>query len=624
VRRTIQTLFLLVGFSLLEDCVADSWKNLKSGDQAAQEFLNKVDQKKKEAGIHPFYKGISQEATLTDAELKGKSQTLACKDPVGQMLQQSADSRPQFKIDPVHDPLIKGSKKIIETPLEELGGKGTQIKKVVQAHKDEIVLCEEAGDDSLESCTSDLKVKVIKTKIKKEWQGTVHYWMVQKAIKHGHYLACGPLRHGVFRARQYAGDITGAFKACLQELGNEENRGSVQLPHLNFLTNQILEVRVEQMPQLKGKRGFNKPRYYSNCSGDIHNSMDNDKSHYNCTPRIKIVYEENSYQILPDEWISNCTRLEERSDQGLCSYASKVCTQGKQTRVIEGIPVTKDCWQETYTYSCSYPAKNDCSPLRARGCVQQTSNCKQMVGKTCVVYTQSFQCKSTANSTFTEMITGGKTSTLKVPFCIDGNCRDQSWEGNDEMMSSMAQLSLLKEMQGQVKNGTFFKGSDDRCTKQPLSFKDCCGSGKGWGNDLGLSSCKAEEKSLSKKRKAGLCHYVGTYCAKKVLGQCIKKKSSYCCFGSKLLKAFHVQGRPQIRMEWGDAENPLCRGFTVEEIQRIDFSKLDLREVFEDLMKNYRPSKLQGMEKRIGERLEAIKKGMTPNSKQQSHQRSEG
>jgi conjugal transfer mating pair stabilization protein TraN len=207
---------------------------------------------------------------------------------------------------------------------------------------------------------------------------------------------------------------------------------------------------------------------------------------------------------------------------------------------------------------------------------------------------------------------------------MDGNCRDQTFENNNELMSSVAQLSILKEMQGKFKDGFLFRGEDNRCSKCILSFKDCCGAGKGWGNDLGLSGCSANEKLLNKRRKAGLCHRVGTYCAKKVLGKCVKKKTSYCCFGSKLLKAFQEQGRAQIGMGWGSPKEPLCRGFTISEIQRIDFSKLDLREVFEELMKNYKPGKMGNIGRQVGDRLEVIKKGMVPNAKMPQVKQREG
>ncbi|KAB2832469.1 MAG: hypothetical protein F9K49_08070, partial [Caedimonadaceae bacterium] len=254
-------------------------------------------------------------------------------------------------------------------------------------------------------------------------------------------------------------------------------------------------------------------------------------------------------------------------------------------------------------YACDFPTKDNCGPLRARGCVQINSVCKQSVGNICVAYTQTYQCQGGSKRSY--QITGGNT-----PFCLDGSCRDQSFEANDEMMSSLAQLSLLKDMQGKI--NSIFTGEEHRCSKHILSFKDCCGSGKGWGKSLGLGGCSANEKLLQVKRQSHLCHYVGTYCAKKVLGKCVKKKSSFCCFRSKLLKAFHEQGRRQINLGWGEPKEPLCRGFTINEIQRIDFSKLDLREAFEDLIKHYSPQKLQGMGEKVGERLDTIKKGLSP------------
>jgi len=77
-------------------------------------------------------------------------------------------------------------------------------------------------------------------------------------------------------------------------------------------------------------------------------------------------------------------------------------------------------------------------------------------------------------------------------------------------------------------------------------------------------------------------------------------------------------------MGWGKAKHPLCRGFTIQEIQRIDFSKLDLREVFEELMKNFKPAKMKDITKQVGERLEVMKKGIVPDAKQPQVKQREG
>lgn len=614
-------LFSFPVYSMLQE-------NLSSGDQTAQTFLNQMNQKKQQAGAHPFYQGVSKEENYKNTELKGRGQAACAQDPASQMVYESSDNRPQMKIDPLKDPLLTGSQKAMDNPLEIIGGKGTQAVGVQQGGKTENIICEESGEDSLETCTRELIVKVERIKVQREWNGAFQYSKCCNAERRGHHLACGSLRSAVASSRRKkvsrkgvpipvdpdAGlNITVPYKACMAELASLKGRGChgcyAFLPTLRFPVGQIKKVLLIKDPNNPRRILTNRSYFHEYKSG---------RTEYDVHPRIKIIYEEESYRVLPDEWSDNCARLETRVDQGLCGYYSKACTQGRQTRTIEGVPITRDCWQETMTYACSFPAKDDCGPLRARGCAQINSVCKQRVGNACVVYQQTYQCKDSPRTTLS--IAGGDT-----PFCMDGNCRDQTWENNDELMSSVAQLSILKEMQGKFKDGFLFSGVGHQCSKYILSFKDCCGSGKGWGKDIGLGGCKAQEKLLNTKKKAGLCHYVGTYCSKKILGKCVKKKSSYCCFGSKLLKAFQEQGRAQIRMGWGDAEHPLCRGFTIEEIQRIDFSKLDLREVFEELMKNYKPGKMGDIGRQVGERLEVIKKGMVPNAKQpQVKQRGNG
>lgn len=605
-------IFLNTEYWTLNTVNADSWKNLQQGDQTAQAFLNQMKQKKQEAGAYPFYQGTSKNSNISKNNLLGQAQQTASKDPAAQMIYESNNVRPQIKIDPTKDPLITGSQQVIDNPLEVIGGKGTQVVKVQQDGKTETLTCEEPGEDSLEICTRELAVKVEKIKVKKTKSATVHLTGCKKSHKDWHVRSCPTLLSQVLKWKPTRRnlkispqiiDVTKSFKECLQEVVSKTstrchrcNNPRTTLPtdlKEDVIKSVVIERNYLSQPLVSGSTNYSR-----------HGRLKT----YDMYANLKIVYEEDGYKISPDEWSDNCARLEERVDNGLCGYASRVCAAPKQTRIINGYPVTRDCWQERMTYACSYPTKDDCGLLRARGCAQINSACKQKAGNICVVYQQTYQCKNAGRTT--SQIRGGNT-----PFCMDGNCRDQSWEPNDELMSSVAQLSILKEMQGKFKGGSFFKGEDNRCSKYMLSFKDCCGSGSGWGKDMKLGSCKAEEKLLNKRRRLGLCHRVGTYCDKKVLGQCVKKKTSYCCFGSKLLKAFQEQGRAQIKLGWGKAKKPLCRGFTIQEIQRIDFSKLDLREAFEDIMKNFKPGKMGDISRQVGERLETIKKGIISNPK---------
>jgi len=303
--------------------------------------------------------------------------------------------------------------------------------------------------------------------------------------------------------------------------------------------------------------------------------------------------------ITKEEWVDDCARLEKLTDEGRCQYESKVCTDPSSTKMIQERPLTKDCWQYRQTYTCQYPSKNTCSALRAKGCVQTASRCKERVGDVCVAFEQTYACPFTKK--------GLKKGRVGVgsPFCITGNCADSSYKANGEMLDVMAKLSVFKEMQKDIQRGSFeiFKGTDYRCSRNCIDFKDCCQNMKGWGTSLHLARCSSEEKLLAQLKDKNLCHQVGTYCAKKVLGVCVSKKTSYCCFGNKLLRLIQEQGRAQLGISWGMAFNPSCRGLRPEELGRIDFSRMDMSEIFEDIMASYKQPDVSGVQTVTAERL---------------------
>ena len=126
---SILFVFFLLKTLVLYSASANSWHNLQQGDQTAQSLFNQIDQKKTEAGAHPFHQGTSKESYYRDSELGGRSQAAASQDPAAQMIYQSSDARPQVRIDPKTDPLLRGANQIMENPLEVIGGKGTQVDR---------------------------------------------------------------------------------------------------------------------------------------------------------------------------------------------------------------------------------------------------------------------------------------------------------------------------------------------------------------------------------------------------------------------------------------------------------------------------------------------------------------
>ena len=92
-----------------------------------------------------------------------------------------------------------------------------------------------------------------------------------------------------------------------------------------------------------------------------------------------------------------------------------------------------------------------------------------------------------------------------------------------------------------------------------------------------MFSCDEDDMVTSVKLTLRLCHLVGQKNGE-VLGMNLKKKNVYCCFNSILARVVHEQGREQIGRGWGDGEHPECNGFSVGELNQIDFTQIDLSE----------------------------------------------
>lgn len=146
-----------------------------------------------------------------------------------------------------------------------------------------------------------------------------------------------------------------------------------------------------------------------------------------------------------------------------------------------------------------------------------------------------------------------------------------------------------------------FPGKDMRCRKTGITvgYQNCCTDTDYytiiWINQQWLlwkQNCNTTEEHLIKLKTNGLCHYIGTYCSKRLktfFGSiCFERKKTYCCFNSKLARIVHEQGRPQLKTfsqdTWGEATAPLCTGFTPELFQNLDFSQIDLSEWYSDIV----------------------------------------
>lgn len=326
--------------------------------------------------------------------------------------------------------------------------------------------------------------------------------------------------------------------------------------------------------------------------------------------------------VAPDTWSSTCQNLEEKSKRGMCKIVKQICVDNSthhipapvgNTGVIRSHPITKDCWHYTYEYECTYP---ECTSLRQSHCEQMESKCILKEGEKCIAWEQTFRCPTNQCSTQKILQTQGQGNQI-----LEGH-EYLKFEPNAEMNEAITKLHLLKEVQNDLRSNAaennkkeniphVFKGDKGACTIAFAGFSDCCGYGKGWGCDMHLSNCSGDEKILAQKREKGLCYELGKYCAERHLGKCIRKKKSFCCFPSKFALVLHKQGRKQVGMDWDAPEKEQCRGFTIDELSRLNFDELDLSEFYNELiskMKHPNTSVVQrNLQDRVGQISSSLK-----------------
>ncbi len=102
------------------------------------------------------------------------------------------------------------------------------------------------------------------------------------------------------------------------------------------------------------------------------------------------------------------------------------------------------------------------------------------------------------------------------------------------------------------------------------------------------SACPQESLEAAALMASDYCVELGSYCKKSWLSGCVQRARVQCCFNSKLARIIHEQGRPQLSAfanGFGTPEAPDCRGFSPQEFQALDFSKIDLSEYYADVRK---------------------------------------
>jgi hypothetical protein len=326
-----------------------------------------------------------------------------------------------------------------------------------------------------------------------------------------------------------------------------------------------------------------------------------------CEPRecqSREIIEQHRQEIVNEHWVDGCQTLEAAVDEGTCSYES-MRNGPPETRNISGKSITRNPFEKHYTYRCFKKTDDRCEQLRERGCVQVDSECKEMEGQHCLVWTQTYRCRANP-------ISWQFFRSRGSIFCLGGDCHGVNYGPNSEFLEAITHLSIFKEAQADIRaNIGIFAGKNRHCTRNCLNFRDCCGNGKGWGVSLHLAECSKDELELGELRKARKCVHIGTFCAESlpIIG-CSRKKTTFCCFGTKLSRLIQEQARAQLGMGWGTPQQPACEGLTPEQLSQLDFSQMDLSELYAEI-ENTMKTKTKADVAPIAERLQRNVANMT-------------
>jgi len=278
----------------------------------------------------------------------------------------------------------------------------------------------------------------------------------------------------------------------------------------------------------------------------------------------------NTYQCLDkaSTKFDNCT-----------NYVSKGCKL-TNTSTTRQPPAG---YTNSNTYKCldrAAAAFDQCKSLLAKGCKQLNKTCIfHKKDGTCGTYDLTFQCLSKKGTSSVRKI-------CKSAMCVSGSCFKMNSPPSTDFLPSVAKLSIATAAGKSLSASggvSIFKGTPQHCNKVIFGLKNCC-------KHTPSKSCPASATALDNTRQARQGIFVGTFCAVKAFfGACLRKQEVWCGFPSKLARIIQKAGRAQLGISWGVPKAPNCRGFTPQELQRIDFSKIDLSALYADILAKMKP-----------------------------------
>lgn len=163
--------------------------------------------------------------------------------------------------------------------------------------------------------------------------------------------------------------------------------------------------------------------------------------------------------------------LTQTSRASSCEENEKICLEGPETRIVDGEPIYKDCWNYQIKLSCQSEITNGyCDELASDPtCSLQSTTCvAQKDDGTCELSTKTFACRVREEEIITQEVC---TQTV----CQFGLCTSQDQEANTGLSDALTKLELARQaaVYGDYEHLRFFSGQKENC-RNKLGGVSCC------------------------------------------------------------------------------------------------------------------------------------------------------
>jgi conjugal transfer mating pair stabilization protein TraN len=385
------------------------------------------------------YVGVLEETS----SLNGQAIEEAKKNPVAIKLRDDFNNRPEYKVDTKSD-TIKNSQWMIDHADEVTLGNSCKAVPVCETAY-EYKQCQEEPSRRWFDCQKTLNVTVDHHVKEKKYSFTVHldsddhyYIGALLDVTNGRLIDHGPRDASAWLDGRLPSNID-----C-RTLQSTITGGSVNSKNID---------------------GINFP----SCNGltiSIHVTNPN-KRRVNGTVTIDVISRTVDSEI-HDNWVDTCGQF---SSDNQCKMDSEQCTHGMETKKIDGIDVTRECWQQQLKYTCLSHSNinNSCEPLRKNGCEQIGSVCHTQRDGMCLLYDQTLRCPIKSCTGQTQVI------CTKEPACINGNCTEHQNIPDTDFNQAVGGLGALTNAASQMDKNSMiiFSGSSRSCSLAPVGFLNC-------------------------------------------------------------------------------------------------------------------------------------------------------